>query len=129
MIIRIAFGIFLVLHGVVHLLYAGHSRGMYELQSELRWPAGSWVFSRLADGQAARAVATGALLLAAAGFVVGGIGLLFGQAWWRIVTAGTAIFSVAIYLLFWDGSAARLADQGAVGVAIDLAILAGVYVL
>ena len=43
----IALVLFLFLHGMVHLLYAGHSLRLFELRPGLSWPDSSWAFSRL----------------------------------------------------------------------------------
>ena len=125
--ITIAFGIFLILHGLVHLLYLGQSRRVFELQPGMVWPDGSWAFSRLLGGESVRLVASAALLLAAIGFMAGGVGLLSGQAWWRPVVTGTALFSTALYVLFWDGGLLALADKGGVAVLINLALLVVLY--
>jgi hypothetical protein len=72
--VRILFGVFVLLHGLVHLLYLGQSARYFELQPGLAWPDGSW----------------------------------------------------AIYLLAWDGRVQRLPDKGAIGIAINAAIVAAV---
>ena len=41
------FGIFILLHGLVHLLYFGQSARYFEMQQGMVWPDGSWAFSRL----------------------------------------------------------------------------------
>jgi hypothetical protein len=38
--------IFLILHGMVHLLFAGQSWRAFELSPELTWPDGAWLISR-----------------------------------------------------------------------------------
>ena len=45
--LAIIMGIFFVLHGLVHLLYAGQSRRLFELRPKMVWPDGSWAFSQL----------------------------------------------------------------------------------
>ncbi|NIV35234.1 MAG: hypothetical protein GWN58_39000 [Anaerolineae bacterium] len=62
-------------------------------------------------------------MLATIGFVVGGAAILLGQAWWRPVAVGAAAFSAIIWLLFWDGTGQKLANQGAIAILINLAIL------
>jgi hypothetical protein len=42
----ILFGILLILHGLVHFLYAGHSRRLFELRPGFLWPESSWLFSK-----------------------------------------------------------------------------------
>ena len=128
MIIRIIFGVFLVLHGLVHLLYFGQGRRIFELQPGMVWPDGSWIFSRLVGDETTRLLASIFLVAAAFGFVAGGAGVLMRQAWWRPVIVSAAAFSAMIYILFWDGKFQKLDNQGGIGLLIDLAILVVVLV-
>ena len=127
--LRIIFGAFIVLHGLVHLLYYGQSRGLFELQPGMVWPAGSWAFSRLLGDGTTRWLASIACVLAAVGFVAGGTGMLAGQVWWRLVAVGAAVFSAVIFVLFWDGGLHKLDNQGAIAILINLAILIAVLIL
>jgi len=104
---RFVIGIFLVLHGLVHLLYAAHSRRLLELRPEMGWPDGSWAFSKLLGEETTRLLASPFYVLAAVGFVLGGVGLFAGQAWWRPTIVTSAVFSASIVLLFWDGKVHR----------------------
>jgi len=128
MLLRLIVGVFVVLHGLVHLLYFGQSRRLFELQPDMIWPDGSWAFSRLAGVNGTRWLAGMACILAAIGFVVGGAAILLGQAWWRPVVIGSAAFSSAIWILFWDGTRQKLANQGTFAVLINLVILVLVLV-
>jgi hypothetical protein len=56
--------------------------------------------------------------------LVSGVGLILDQSWWRGMAAASAAFSAALYILFWNGRRERLANQGAVGILIDIAVLA-----
>lgn len=127
--IRFIFGGFIVLHGLVHLLYFGQSQRIFELQPGMVWPDGSWAFARLLSEGATRSLASISLILAAIGFVIGGAGVFARQGWWRPVVVGAAILSAAIYLVFWDGKLQMLDNKGGIGLLIDLAILAAVLVL
>ena len=127
--LRFIVGVFIVLHGLVHLLYCGQSRRLFELQPEMIWPDGSWVFSKLIGDEKTRLLASTSCLLAAIGFVVGGAGILLRQAWWHPVVVGSAAFSALIIILFWDGKIQKLDDKGFVGLLINIAILAGVLIL
>jgi hypothetical protein len=120
----IILGIFLILHGLVHLLYAGQSRRIFELKPNLAWPDDSWVFTKLLAKDLIRWLATISLLLAALGFIVGGMGLSFQQAWWKAVTVASASISSLIFIVFWDGGFRALDAQGGIGLIINLAILA-----
>ena len=127
--LQFAFGVFMMLHGLVHLLYFGQSARRFELRPGMVWPDGSWAFSKLLGEKATRALASIACALAAVGFVAGGAGMLVGQAWWRPVIVTSAAFSAALYLMFWDGKAQMLDAKGGIGLLIDLAILIAVLVL
>jgi len=126
---RFVFGIVIVLHGLVHLLYFGQSRRLFELRPGMIWPDDSWAFSRLLGVGATRWLASICCVLATAGFAAGGAGILLGQAWWRPAVVGTAVFSSILFVLFWDGTRQKLSDQGALAVLINLAILLAVLVL
>ena len=127
--LRIIVGVFLTLHGLVHLLYFGQSRRLFELQAGMVWPDGSWAFSKLLGDEATRWLAGIACILAALGFVAGGIAIFAGQSWWRPAVVGAAALSAAIYVLLWDGGLQRLADQGAIAILINLGILLAVLIL
>ena len=122
------FGIFFMMHGLVHLLYYGQSARYFELKTGMLWPDGSWVFSRFLGNEIVRNLASISLILAALGFIVGGVGILAGQTWWRVVVVGAATFSSILYILFWDGRMQNLDAQGAIGILIDIAILLAVLI-
>lgn len=121
--LRFVISIFIMLHGLVHLLYFGQSRRLFELRPGMDWPDGSWVFSRFFSDEITRSLASVSYILAAIGFVVGGVGILFKQAWWQPIVVGSAVFSSVITVLFWDGKFQKLDDKGGIGLFIDLAIL------
>jgi len=126
---RILVGVFIVLHGLVHLFYFGQSRRIFELQSDMVWPDGSWAFSKLLGDQTTRALASICCVVAAAGFVVGGIGIFAKQGWWRPAVVGSAAFSAVLFALFWDGKMQKLSENGAIGLLINVAILVALLVL
>ena len=122
------FAIFLVLHGLVHLLYVGQSERFFELQTGMVWPDGAWTFASILADETLRRLVSVLLVLAAIVFVASGVGLLAHQNWWRPLVAFAAIFSSIIFILFWDGNLQNLDDKGAVGVAINVAILLAVFI-
>jgi hypothetical protein len=128
-IVTIVFGIFLVLHGLVHLLYVGQSARVFELKPGMLWPDGSWAFSRLLGDKAARTLASILLIVASLGLVAGAIGVLASQGWWRPVVVASAGLSSLVYILFWNGRRQDLAGQGLFAILINLAILLVVLVL
>ena len=119
----VLFGIFVILHGLVHLLYAGQSWGFYELRPEMSWPAAAWLFAKWWGSESIRLVASGVLVLTTLGFVIGGLGLICEVGWWRNVTMVTALFSSLLFFALWNGKFQALPDQGAIGILINLGIL------
>jgi len=126
---RFVFGVFIALHGLVHLLYFGQSWRFFELQPGMIWPDGSWAFSKLLGDEGTRLLTSIACVLAALGFVAGGAGILVSQTWWRPVVVGSAVFSTLVYILFWDGKVQNLDDKGGIGILINIGILIIVLVL
>ena len=129
MFARILASVFLVLHGLVHLLYFAESARIFELKPGMIWPAGSWALSRPLGNNGTRTFASVFCILVAAGFVVGAVGLLLGQPWWRVSVVASAVVSAVLYLLCLDGRLRNLDGQGAVGLLLDVLILATILVL
>jgi hypothetical protein len=120
---HVLFGVFVVLHGLIHLLYAGHSARLFDLKPGLEWPDGSWVFSRGPGDKTARGLAGAILLLVAAAFGVGGVATISSQSWARPLVIGAAALSTVLYCLLWNGTRRNLDAQGAVGIVINIAVL------
>jgi hypothetical protein len=127
MMVKIGFALFIILHGLVHLLYLGQSRRLFELQPGMEWPDGSWAVSRFAGDGTSRTMVAFFLGLVALGFVAGGVVLLAGLPWWRPLVAGSALLSSVIYLFFWDGKWQNAQDQGAIGLLINVALVMAVF--
>jgi hypothetical protein len=112
----------------VHVLYFGQARRFFEMQEGLQWPDGAWAFSRLLGVEGTRWLAACACVLAALGFVAGGLAIFVGWSWWRPVVVGSAAFSTAIWILFWNGTLQRLSEQGLIAILINAAILIALLV-
>ena len=69
---NIAVAVFLILHGLVHLLYLGQSMKWYELGKGMTWPENSWAFFRLFGNRITRRIASVSCVVAALVFVAGG---------------------------------------------------------
>jgi hypothetical protein len=122
-VLRTVTGVFIVLHGLVHLLYVGQSLRLFELQPDMVWPDGSWLLGHVLGVQAARGLASAVGVAATLGFAAGGAGLLFQGDWWRDTLMAAALLSMVIVVLFWNGRLEKIADQGLVALVIDALIL------
>lgn len=116
-------GIFLVLHGLVHLWYVTLSQRWIEFEAEMGWSGESWLFTPVFGDRATRTIVGGLCALATLGFVAGGLGLVFRAAWWRPVVIGSAVVSTAIVLFFWDGRLEMVVEKGLIALIINGALL------
>jgi len=121
-------GTFIILHGLVHLWYVTLSQRWVAFQAEMGWTGKSWLFTNLLGDPTTRTLASVVYTLAALGFVAGGIGIYLQQEWLRPVLIGSAVFSSALIILFWDGSGEMLVQKGLLGLLINLAILTALLV-
>jgi hypothetical protein len=121
---HILFGVFIVLHGLIHLVYAGHSVRLWEAKPGMDWPNESWAFSRRLGNSSTRRLAAVTMLLVAGAFGTGGVGTISSQPWSRPLVVGAAGLSALAYCLLWNGRRQNLAGQGLVGIVISVAILA-----
>ena len=119
----IILGIFFILHGLVHLLYAGQSLRMFELQPGMTWPDGSWAFKSLFGEKAIRVFGGVLCLLATDGFVIGAILLFLSHDFWRPLITWSAIFSALVFIFLWDGKMQALHNKGLIGILINAVIL------
>jgi hypothetical protein len=126
---QILFGVFVLLHGLVHGLYFGHSRRFFELQPGLTWPDGSWAFSGLLGEAGTRNLANVVLIVIAVAMIAGGIGIAVRQEWARTLTVSAAALSIVLYAALWNGQANHLDAQGLVGIVISAAIIVVLAVL
>lgn len=115
--------VFLILHGLVHLLYTGQALNYFELQPGMTWPLEARVFSRIRDERVTRRIAAEACTMAAGMFLAGAVGILVSQAWFRPVTVTASAFSAAIFLLCWDGKKKGITNNGLFAVLINAAVL------
>lgn len=120
---RFLIGLFVILHGLVHLWYFTLSQGLVEFKPEMGWTGKSWIFSNLLGESTTRLVASALFVLAAIAFVISGFGIFFRAAWWWPMLLGSAIFSSAILLLLWDGNMQLVVQKGLIGFLISLVIL------
>jgi hypothetical protein len=93
------------------------------------WTGRSWLLSNFLGDSISRSLAGVFYVLATIAFVVSGIGLFTNAEWLPPVLAGSAVFSSAVILLFWDGNSQMLVQKGFVGLLINVVILIALLVL
>lgn len=126
--LKIAIGIFIILHGLVHLLYFGLSQKYFDLDKPLTgWPERSWIFSRIFNDTTTASIASVLYMLATLIFVVSGISYIFDADWRTLLVVSAGLFSSVVILLFWDGTFQRLPDKGFIGVLINIVVIGVVY--
>jgi hypothetical protein len=121
-------GVFIVLHGLVHVWYVTLSQRLVEFQPEMGWSGRSWVLSNPLGDATTGSLASVLYGLATILFVAGGIGIFARTGWWRPMLISSAAFSSAIILLFWDGSMELLVQKGFIGLLINVGILVALLV-
>jgi len=125
--LRIALGVFIALHGLVHLWYVVLSQQLVEFQPEMGWSGRSWLFSPLLGGEGGRAAATILYAIATLAFVVGGGGVLAEAGWARPVLTAAALLSSATVVLFWEGRIEMAMQKGLLGLLINVALLIALW--
>jgi len=116
--------IIIILHGLVHLLYAAHAFGILELQPEMPWPQKARFLSSLLPGKVLKLTAGILCTSAGIGFVAGGLAYALSFTAWRTLLEVALTLSIVSYLSLWDGKLFDLDNQGIYAVVIDLALLA-----
>jgi hypothetical protein len=119
----VLFGVFVVLHGLVHLWFVSLSQRLVAFQPEMGWSGTSWLFTNLLSDGATRLLASGLYVLVTLAFAVSGVGIFLRADWWRPLLIASAICSSAIILLFWDGSLQLVINKGLLGLLINVGIL------
>jgi len=127
--VQILIGIFLILHGLVHLLYTGQSWGLFKLRPGMIWPDGTWLLSRFLKTEMIRTLAAIGLVFASIGLITSAVGIFLEVGWWQYAAIASAGFSSLLFFVMWNGKFQGLDDQGGVGVLINLAILAIAWIL
>lgn len=116
-------GIFYILHGLVHLLYMGHSLNYFELEKGFIWPDNSKLLANTFSLQTKKLFAGVLCIIAAISFIVSGICVLIGHRWQYLGGIFAVIMSTVLFIVFWDGSRIKLHTQGAIAIIINMLIL------
>jgi hypothetical protein len=126
---HVLFGVFVFVHGLIHLVYAGQSARLWEAKPGLIWPDESWALSRCLGDVKVRRLAGVVFLVLAAGLGAGGVGCISDQVWWRPVVVGAAAVSALAFCLLWNGRRQSLDGQGLIGMVISAGILVAAVIV
>jgi hypothetical protein len=123
---NILIGIFILLHGLVHMWYVTLSMGWVEFQANMGWTGRSWLLSNLLGNDIIRMVSTVFYGLSTITFLVAGVGLLAKQDWSRVWMIAASVISTITILVFWDGNIGMPVEKGLLGLLINIGILVAI---
>jgi hypothetical protein len=126
---RILLGIFILLHGLVHLWFVTLSRGWVKFQADMGWTGHSWLLTNIFGNGPTSLLATVSYAVAAITFVIASIGLLANQQWTRPWMIAASVISAATILVFWDGKFPMIVEKGIIGFMISAGILVAIFFL
>lgn len=121
--LRFLFGLFIILHGLVHLWYFTLSQGLVEFKPEVGSTGRSWLIAGLLGDSTTWLLGSILLVLSVIAFVISGIAVFARAAWWWPVLLGSAVFSSVSLLLFWDENIQLIVQKGLIGFPISLAVV------
>lgn len=121
--LKVFSGIFLILHGLVHLWYVVLSFGMVKFQEDMGWTGKSWIFSSLLPETTIHILSGILFVLSTLLFLISGVGLLANFSGLRAILLISAVFSTLVIVLFWDGQTNMLVQKGIIGVLINIMVI------
>ena len=125
--LRLAAAVFLALHGFVHLWYVVLSQGWVEVEDQMGWSGHSWLCSSVLPRETVLTLGSVGYVLVALGFAAAAVGLATGRDWWRPALVAAAALSTLVIVALWDGQFDLLVEKGAVGILINVALVAYVF--
>lgn len=126
---QIFLGIFIFMHGLVHLWYVTLSRGWVKFQADMGWTGHSWLLTNGLGINFTRVLASIFFSVGAICFIIASIGLLAKQDWTRTWMIAASLISTATILAFWDGKLDMLVEKGVLGFLISVGILVAIFFL
>ncbi len=115
--------IFYILHGLVHLLYMGHSLNYFELEKGFNWPHNSRLLANYCSSKQIMLIAAIWCAMAATIFILSGIFVLINHPWYSLLTFIAVVLSTMLFIVLWDGNRKKLHTQGGIGILINIIIL------
>jgi hypothetical protein len=124
---RIISGIFIILHGLVHIWYVVLSLNLVTFQPDMGWTGNSWLFASPKSHQVMRMIAGVLFIISTMLFVISGISILTNFSGTNTILPIAAILSTITLLVFWDGKTDMIVQKGVIGVIINLVIIVAVF--
>ena len=121
--LRFLAGIFVILHGLVHLWLVTLSLRLGEFKTDMGWTGESWLLSGFVGSSPLRIVASAGFILATLLYLVSGVGVLAQADWTRTLLLVSAAFSSLLLLIFWDGNPEMIVQKGLIGLLINIAVV------
>jgi hypothetical protein len=123
------FSFFLLAHGVAHMVYTSLAMGWLPPNTNAStWTGSSWLLTGSLGLPTTKILGAVVFTASTLAFAITAGGLAFRQPWAPAFLSWTAIGSTLALLLFWDGSFSDLVGKGAIGLAINIALLILLYV-
>ncbi len=117
--LRYLVALLVAMHGFVYLNAA---RGVLPVFQA--WKGTSWLLGDALSADALKRLSLALWAVAGVGTIAAAIAFAFsGPAAWRPLAVAASAVGVASFLVFWDGRAERLVDEGAIGAVLSLVIL------
>jgi hypothetical protein len=91
------------------------------------WGGRSWALGSLLIGGRLWSTLTVVHVAAGVAFMAAAVAIALAgtiPGWWRPLMVSGAVLGLVAFALFWDGQARSLAEQGAIGAAVSLLLLA-----
>lgn len=122
------FSFFVLAHGLAHMVYTSLAMGWLPANTNAStWTGASWLLTGALGLPNTRILGAVVFTAATLAFAITAGGLAFRQPWGTAWLAWTAIGSTLALFLFWDGSLSDLIGKGAIGLAINIALLVLLY--
>jgi hypothetical protein len=122
-------GIFIILHGLVHIWYVVLSFNLVTFQPDMGWTGKSWLLSSLKPNQVMRISAGILFIISTLLFVISGIAILAKMSGAPTILAIAAIISTITLLVFWDGKTDMMVQKGVIGIIINLVIIVAAFLI
>ena len=122
-------GIFILLHGLVHIWYVALSLRIVPFQPEMGYSGESWLWTKLIGDKPTRVLAAIGYACSAVGLVLAGIGGVLDQTWAQTSLTVAATISALTIVMFWDGKTSKLIEKGLLGFVISVLLLLASLIL